>query len=388
MRWSAAVGTGLTLALGSVSPATAAVGAVPVAASSAARAMSAQPGVRLPANWQARRDAAAARFGLESSPATQAVGRLLNPGDYDCGPTDLDVYVGSLLSGLDDATLEFLFTSSVLDFPTYDALVFGTSADSEYALTPESRQQLTSSFRDAKRFWDIPSGDIQLMAMHGDGVLQDPARLARLLRVVYGVGAADAALFARDVVDTVARIPALQGGNNPIFTLNAFAFSGAGDPDPFVRAIPDKLIFGDGILDAMEFMNIADVGPRAVLGHEFGHHVQYEDNLFESDLTGPEATRRTELMADAFGTYFATHSRGLALNAKRVLQAERTFYEVGDCAFASPGHHGTPNQRMRASQWGADLANGAQKQGHVLPSLAVADRFDDALPSLVKPDAG
>ena len=116
--------------------------------------------------------------------------------------------------------------------------------------------------------------------------------------------------------------------------------------------------------------------------------MQFEDDLFDSPLTGPEATRRTELMADAFGTYFATHKRGLALNAKRVLQAERTFYEVGDCAFDNDGHHGTPLQRVRASAWGAALAADAQNQGHVLPSLTVARRFDAALPTLVAPDAG
>lgn len=54
----------------------------------------------------------------------------------------------------------------------------------------------------------------------------------------------------------------------------------------------------------------------------------------------------------------------------------------------NPGHHGTPNQRVRASTWGADLANSAQKQGHILPSLSVAASFDKALPDLVKPDAG
>ena len=111
-------------------------------------------------------------------------------------------------------------------------------------------------------------------------------------------------------------------------------------------------------MDALESLQIADVGPRAVLGHEFGHH-----------------------------TYFTTHSRGLALHAKRVLQGERTFYEVGDCSFDSPGHHGTPNQRLRAAQWGADLAASAHKQGHILPSLTVANRFDAALPALVAPDA-
>jgi hypothetical protein len=154
-----------------------------------------------------------------------------------------------------------------------------------------------------------------------------------------------------------------------------------------LNTIPDKLIVGDGVLSALEYMKIADVGPRAVLGHEFGHHVQYEDNLFTSPLTGAEATRRTELMADTFGTYFATHSRGLALNAKRVLQAEKSFYEVGDCAFDNPGHHGTPNQRLHASQWGANLADTAQKQGHILPSLTVARAFDAALPGLVATDA-
>ncbi|MGC4940496.1 hypothetical protein [Kribbella sp. DT2] len=38
-----------------------------------------------------------------------------------------------------------------------------------------------------------------------------------------------------------------------------------------------------------------------------GHHIQYEDGLFDSTLPAPEATRRTELMADSFSAYFLTH---------------------------------------------------------------------------------
>ncbi|HVH93870.1 MAG TPA: hypothetical protein VM688_03025, partial [Nocardioidaceae bacterium] len=60
---------------------------------------------------------------------------------------------------------------------------------------------------------------------------------------------------------------------------------------------------------------------------------------------------------------------------------------VGDCAFDDPNHHGTPNQRLRASTWGAQLAMSAQKQGHILPSLTVARLFDKALPAIVAPDA-
>ena len=62
--------------------------------------------------------------------------------------------------------------------------------------------------------------------------------------------------------------PGLDGGASPIFTLNAFAFSGVGDPDPVISSLPDKLIFGDGMLDALGAIGVGDVGPRAVLGHE------------------------------------------------------------------------------------------------------------------------
>ena len=179
--------------------------------------------------------------------------------------------------------------------------------------------------------------------------------------------------------------PVFEGGNNALFTLNAYAFSAEGDPDPRVAGIPDKLVFGDGILEALEFMGIGNVGSRAVMGHEFGHRIQFEKNLFDSPLTGPEATRRTELMADSFATYFAAHPRGLSLQGRRLAQAERTFYEVGDCAFDNPGHHGTPNQRLRAAEWGSDLAIATKPR--ILPSLTVARLFEARLPEFVAPDA-
>jgi hypothetical protein len=225
------------------------------------------------------------------------------------------------------------------------------------------------------------------MSMHGS-MMQDPARVARVLQLPlpgFDMSPTEAATEAEEIATAVST--GFDGGDNPLFTLNAFAFTAEGDPDPLVQGLPDKLIFGDGIVDALRAMGIGDVGPRAVMGHEFGHHVQFEDGLFESSLTGPEATRRTELMADAFGTYFATHARGLALNTKRVLQAERTFFDVGDCQFTDSGHHGTPNQRMRSAVWAADVANAARPQGRILPSMTFADMFEQELPSIIAPDA-
>jgi hypothetical protein len=351
-----------------------------------AAALIAAARAHLPADWRTRRASALERFGVEPSAAQDALGRAIDPTTYQCAPTRLDAYVDGIIAGIDPSSLFVLSLLGGFDFPTYDALLFGSTGDPAYALTKASRNELTSSFRAAQRFWDTDGTDIQLMAMHGD-VMRDPARLARLIAVLYGVSDADAAELAAIVVDVVTSDPGLAGGASPIFTLNAFAFSGVGDPDPVISSLPDKLVFGDGMLDALAAIGVGDVGPRAVLGHEYGHHVQYDQNLFASPLTGPEATRRTELMADAFGTYFVTHKRGLALNTRRVLEAEQSFYQVGDCAFASAGHHGTPDQRLRASSWGASVAADAQKQGQVLPSLTLDSRFEAALPQFVAPDA-
>ena len=118
-----------------------------------------------------------------------------------------------------------------------------------------------------------------------------------------------------------------------------------------------------------------------------GHHVQFEQGFFDSPLTGPEATRRTELMADSFGTYFIAHKRGLGMKGAALHKAEQAFFEVGDCSFDSNGHHGTPNQRLKASIWGADQAAKAQAPFPVQPSITLFNKFEKKLPNLVKPDA-
>ncbi|GAB3884167.1 neutral zinc metallopeptidase [Terrabacter terrigena] len=340
----------------------------------------------LPADWKARQAAALGRFGIERSAAQEALERVIDPTQLQCAPTRLDAYVAGVLGDIDPGSLAVLASVGAFDFPTYDAILFGEPGDPRYALPKAYDNELSHSFRAAQKFWDTDGSDIQLMAMHGD-VMTDQPRLARLLETLFGLPQANAAEIAAILVQVVAADPALKGGQSPLFTLNAFAFTAAGEPDPVLSAIPDKLVFGDGMLDALQAVGVGDVGPRAVLGHEYAHHVQYDANLAASPLTGAEATRRTELMADAFGTYFVTHKRGLALNAARVLEAEQSFYQVGDCNFASQNHHGTPNQRLRASTWGWSVAKAAQKQGQVLPSLTLDAQFEAKLPELVAPDA-
>lgn len=131
-------------------------------------------------------------------------------------------------------------------------------------------------------------------------------------------------------------------------------------------------------------------GPDFVHAHEFAHHVQFEIGAFFPDPPIPdpaEATRRTELMADAFGAYYSSHARGATFQAKRFADVMNAAFGFGDCDFFSPNHHGTPNQREAAAIWGGDIADPKRKKGHVNSAASMLDLFDAELPYLVAPDA-
>ena len=358
LRLSVALGSGLALALGAVTP---------VATASAAPVSSVRE--------------------IVHHPAKAAIKSAVAPSE--CGPTLLTSYINEALASMTDEQFAFLVAhiDTLLDVPTYDALFFGTAGDPDYALGLHA-QQLRQTFRDLKRFWsDVPSDDIQLLAMHGD-VLLDEQRIAATLTAMVEFEVIEPMTPQEIAAEAhaVATFMQSQGDfyNNPLWTLNAFAFSGEGDPDPRIAALPDKIVFGDGVLMFLDWAGLGDVGPRAVMAHEFAHHIQYEIGSFDEGPSDPaEATRRTELMADAMATYFLVHKKGEAINKKRAVDALLTSYSVGDCAFDSPGHHGTPLQRERAALWGANLALAAQPKSFVLPATEVADLFDDALADIV-----
>ena len=364
ISWSVALGAAVLLPLGALAP---------VATATAAPAPSAAP--------------TQARHTLVEIPAQAALRDAVTPSE--CSTTLLDDYVDGLFAGMTDAQFAFLVQHQdvLLNVPTYDALFFGTAGDPDYALDSHAAQ-LSHTYRDLQRFWDIESDDIQLMAMHSDSLLDAP-RIARTLEAMVDTGElppmTDAAIAAE--AQTVATFMQAQDAafqDNPLWTFNAFAFSAEGETDPFIAALPDKLIMGDGILAAYDAIGLGDVGPRVIMAHEFAHHVQYELGTFDGGPSDPAAaTRRTELMADAMASYYATHKKGLALNRKRVSDALLSFYTVGDCSFTSPGHHGTPLQRERAAEWGADLAAAARPRSTVLPAATVIEMFDAALPGII-----
>jgi putative neutral zinc metallopeptidase len=273
--------------------------------------------------------------------------------------------------------------------PTFEALLFQTrDADTFFGYTGQYTHRMNKVERDVKQFWDIQSADIQVLAMHGT-VLADPSRTIPTYEspVFLGLPAATAQTWAGEVQNVIQTEPTVNGGNHPLFTFNAFAISA---PE---LGIPDKIVMGDGVLDAYAALGFDDVAPQAVFAHEFGHHIQFERNYLDELPAGAdpatvdqaELTRHNELMADAFAGYYLTHKRGAALNKKRVAEFLEVFFQAGDCAFTNPGHHGTPAQRMRAAEFGFSVAGEAQKQGHILTAAQVHARFEAVYPSLVAP---
>jgi len=321
---------------------------------------------------------------------TELMPGAINPSDYECPASTAisDWWLNAALASYaaEPEIFELLYFDTFADaLPTYDALIFRNESPSEYfGYNGEYTQVMLKTEKDARRFWDIRSDDIQLLGMHGT-MLLDVERTAQVYAWYWEVSADSAAKAAAAIVDAMERSTTLNGGNHPLFSFNAFAFSTFGGP------IPDKIVMGDGILAGYAALGFGDVAPQGVYMHEFAHHIQYENGYFEDEYattgSAAEQTRYTELMADAMSAYFLTHKRGLALNEKRVAQFLEVFYQIGDCGFTSSGHHGTPNQRMAAAQFGFDLAKEALKQGQILTSEQVYQRFLAAYPSIIAPDA-
>jgi hypothetical protein len=340
------------------------------------------------ADWQAMRAAgtsAAKRLGLETDWSQLATGS-----DQQCTETNFGRWAEKAI-GLDSLTpdeqaaMDVLGAAGAFNMPFLDAIFSGSeSKTNTYGVNGEYTNALTSEMKDLKRFWDIDSKDIQLVAAHGRDVFTSRERVARAFTAMFGPayqGAdQDNLAWADIILATLPKVSALRMGANPLFTLNAVAVPDTDLPDG--SKITKRIVMGDGLLEAMSALVPGDVGPRMILAHEFGHQVQFAtDSLPDGD--DAVAARHAELEADAYAAYYLVHSRGAALNAKRVADAAKSAWEVGDCQVTSPGHHGTPDQRERAVLWTASVVDSASDQGHILPSRTFHSRFEAALPEIV-----
>ena len=325
-----------------------------------------------------------------------ATRNVIDPGDYVCDPNPspvISIFINEFIEFATEepAIFDLIFNDLWADLiPGWEAQFLLTEdTPQSFGYRGQYTKILEKTERDTKRFWDIPSDDILLLAMKGT-MLNDPQRVATTYQLpfippFFGLSEGDANFVAGLVRDAMLQSEVLNGGNHSLFSFNAFAFGTADG------SIQQRIVMGDAIMEAYDAVGFGDVAHQAIYVHEFGHHIQFENDYFSDPVPGAttvaELTRYTELMADAMAGYYLTHSRGAAMNRKRVEQFLEVFFQVGDCAFFDPGHHGTPNQRMAAARFGFDVADQAHKQGHILTSEQFHDLFVAAYPQLIAPDA-
>ncbi|MEU4193168.1 hypothetical protein AB0E69_14825 [Kribbella sp. NPDC026611] len=382
--WSAVAGLGLSLGL-LTAPAVVATAATGPAAAPPVSAEAQQVIDHLP-EMRAQADAVRERLGLPDNPVRDAVLNAIDPTQYQCSNATPPV-LSAILPDVASMTIDqivALLTIVIYDVPLMDALYFPQSGPFTFGATGEFTHTVNKTFESLKGFWDIPSQDVELVPAHGR-IMLDAERDYRVFTVLYGANPAQSR-FSADLIARELRSPVLGWGDLPIFSFNAFAAPG-GESVPGYGLSHRRIAYGDGVLDGFARVGLADVAPSAILAHEFGHQVQFSDNLMRLDLSGPEASRWAELQADAFSAYFLTHARGESMNWKRVQDFGQMFYQLGDCGFTAAGHHGTPNQRMRSALWAAGLAASLRPRGFILPARTFNDDFAAQYPQLIAPDA-
>jgi hypothetical protein len=99
--------------------------------------------------------------------------------------------------------------------------------------------------------------------------------------------------------------------------------------------------------------------------------------------TQAEFTRYTELMADAYSGYYLAHQNLGKTDKQQIRDAERAFFNLGDCAFDNGGHHGTPNQRQAAVDFGMELGS---LPGTPLTQQQFHTAFVAKYPQIIAPD--
>lgn len=252
-----------------------------------------------------------------------------------------------------------------------------------YGSTGKYTKDVTSTFRELQKFWDIPSRNIELVPAHGAQLL-DPEFNYQVLHLLYGMDEAGARDLGKTITEEM-NTPVMGYGKLPAWTFNAVASEGGDIPG--LGQVPKRIAMGDGVLDGFKLVGLDDVAPEGILGHEFGHQVQFADGLERTDMTPPENGMWLELGADAFSGYFLTHPKGENMNRKHVQDFGNMFSQIGDCSFTDPSHHGTPNQRMKSALWGSGIAQDVKPRGRILPSLSFAKLFETHWPVLTAPDA-
>ena len=303
------------------------------------------------------------------------VSKVVEPSE--CGTTPFDAVINeSISSNLDALGAEWFSLYAEMNF--------------FYTITDESQQffgdrgQYTNLVKKITRglenFWDMPN-EVTVRGQH-NSTLDDKEKIIQILYDWYVVQPGEPEFFADFFVDFV-NVQSTFLVETPLISFDGFAIA----LDGFLGQ-GDLIVIGDGLVELASEAGVEDkVVWNGIMAHEWAHQIQFNnfDEWYPNGAADnePEATRTTELEADFFTAYYLTHKRGGTYNWKRVEDFMELFFNIGDCSFDSPGHHGTPLQRMEATRLGFELARSAQKNGHILDADVVHAVFLSSLEDIV-----
>lgn len=262
-----------------------------------------------------------------------------------------------------------------------------TSERSDLGSTQDS---IASSAASQHHFLTTQQSNVILLGMHGDD-LSYLQTLVPTLQQIYSLEASEAKSLAVEIQSIIEELPGKY--TNPLLTSNAIATQSSGGS---IRE-RDSIIVGDGVFTFLEWLELSYDGPDYIHSHEYAHHVQYD--LGEQSRGGggmgddgspsskADETRRLELMADVFGSYYLAHKEGGGFDASRLYEIHRSAFSLGDCQSKDGTHHGTPRQRECASNFGSNLAMPSYVDGgYKLTPSQLRTMFDGKFASILALD--
>jgi hypothetical protein len=137
-----------------------------------------------------------------------------------------------------------------------------------------------------------------------------------------------------------------------------FAFFDDGDsPNAWATTeslVPDRkhtVIFGLGYYRKWLQYDPSGVSVLSVIAHEFGHIMQYESGRYQQIKGDLPTSKRIELHADYMAGYYIGILKRKNPNAS-FWKAGDKFRRIGTYDEKNPDFHGTPHERVAASQQG------------------------------------
>jgi hypothetical protein len=308
-------------------------------------------------------------------PGSNITQQTLGP-SYDNDSLYNNVLFESAITGVDNGSTQILPINILANLLVEEILLYSDTykfvQENEYfGRYGEYTEEMLSQHQLLIDFWQLTNDPpILLIGLHSE-ILQPEGNLEMAVAVLSYLNRYQDDIVITDKVQLVAAQARfaieteLPNGysNNDLTYDDGYFFPNFG-----VIGYEDSsaIVAGDGALYFdVQLGNVA-VGSDIFHAHEFGHALQYildlEDVNGDVDVyldnyvnhISPESSRYSELEADAMAAYALAHKQGRNFPLSLLFEATKSAFAIGDCAYDSDEHHGTPKQRECATKWGAD----------------------------------